>query len=143
MHRIAQLLVCALVPLGGALTLATPAAAAPAQPYHYEECLTSEVTEYCFGAHGTLVQQDSASGNSHYKVSENSFYRLTENGQLTAQGSTKANAVYLWKDDATQVAHANRRGQFSYGATTCTYSLNYTVVDGEFRHSVSDLQCTP
>jgi hypothetical protein len=138
------LLLLLLLLLGAGLTVPAPAVAAgPTQPFRYEECLTSDLAEYCFGASGVLVQQNSPAGNSVYKFSEKSFYRLTENGQVTAQASNIANAFYLWKGEETQVAQAVRKGQFSYGNTTCTYNLNYTVVDGEFRHRVSDFQCTP
>jgi hypothetical protein len=148
-RRMVQLLITAVGLLGSAVLLASTAVAAPAEPYKYSDCFDQGGGfVYCQEGQGTFRINDTPSGKLMSTASGSFSYTLTLNGQVIAKGSgSPNNEAVLLKDGATQVTHVNNKGQFSYvqgGITyTCTFGNNFTIANGEYRHSVSDFQCTP
>lgn len=136
--------VTAFVLLGSALALAGPAVAAPAQPYRYNDCVDfGNGYVSCFSGHGTFVENQSASGTTLYRVSGTSADQITLNGEVVAQYSNKQTFVLVQRGGQDQVVHNNGDGSFTFPDFGCTYKFNYTFANGEIRHDVYDIRCTP
>jgi len=142
MRRIVRLLLATLFLCAGALALAGPATAAPAQPYRYSDCFDfDDGYQVCFSGKGVFKEQQSASGNLLLKASGTSTYTVRYEGDVIEGGSGRDNFVLHEKNGEPHVYHQNGKGQFTYDGVTCSYRYNVTYANGELRHDAYDFRC--
>jgi hypothetical protein len=134
--------------LGGMLAVANPAAAAPAQPYSYEECFeeVDEKTGYrlteCYVDKGVMQFIETPSGN--IKVSDHGSYstEFYVEGELVYSASGNFHYTTLIRNGEAQVDLTLMRFESTYNGSTCTGSLHFVYTNGEYRRLVVDTQCT-
>ena len=142
MRRAIRLFLATILLLAGALTLAGPALALPAEPYRYSDCYDfDDGYQVCFSGRGVVKEQQAASGNVLFKASGKSTYTVRFNGEVIEQGSGRDNFVLHEKSGELHVYHSNGKGQFTFDGVTCTYRYNATYANGELRHEVDDIRC--
>lgn len=141
MRRAIRLFLATFLLITGALTLAAPALAAPAQPYRYSDCFTDGAYDICISGRGVMKEQATSSGNALFKASGTSTYTVRENGVVIEQGSGRDNFILHEKSGELHVFHSNGKGQFTFEGMTCTYRYNVTYANGSLRHETDDFSC--
>ena len=146
MRHINRLLLTAMLLLGGAFSFASPAIAAPAEPFSIGPTCSDlgGGTLACSTSTGVEKVEETPSGNTLYKFSGTRTDTVTANGDVKFEDVYQFNMVFIAKDGVTQAAHGNaRQTVLSDGFFECRFQSNFTFANGELRHSVSEGGCTP
>jgi len=140
-------LLSAVVLMLGILSVAQPAAAAPAQPFSVNECSPPGPVVYCYQAKGVIIFNVTPSGNATYIDNREECSQITRSGVVVQDVCNKRNYVVHARDGEEQVVHYRGVSEQTYvlsGTTyTCTGSYNAIYVSGEVRHDHYQFECNP
>ena len=140
-------LLSTIVLMLGILSMAQPAAAAPAEPYAVSACQIFGNFEFCYQTRGVIQRNESASGNTTYSSNGRRCYQATVRNELVNEGCASFHVTLHRQDGETQVYHTRQHttSTFVYLGTTytCTSSHNVVLANGEVRHEDHQLECNP
>jgi hypothetical protein len=147
MRRIIRLLLIVCLPPIGWVTTQQTAAAAPAAPYSYNECVSyvydGSYYEDCFSGQGVVVDQVTPSGNVVVSVfTGKTFYQVSQNGQVIWKSAYTVESAQLISDGSTQASHYTYHGMLYFWGETCDYDVLYTWANGVMRHDTYNIACS-
>jgi hypothetical protein len=146
MHtRITLLLAAFSLLLGGLLAVASPAAAAPAETYRFDECFEEvedgDLYTECYQDRGVMHYNETPSGNINTSDNGRFSTQFYINGELIYSASGNFHYTTVIRNGEEQVAITHSRFETTYEGMTCTGSIQFIYTNGEYRRLVTDSQC--
>ena len=124
------------------LSIAQPAAAAPAQTYNASDCYIEEGGRFCITSRGVYQEQTTRSGitKATYSESYEQSFR-DENGQVIYQDASKYSETFVYKNGEPQISRQRYTGSLTYEGQTCTFGYAMVYANGAVRHEDETFDC--
>jgi hypothetical protein len=125
------------------------AVADPAAPFSDSGCVQltlSNGDQYrvCWSDKGVAKTQTTPSGNTTGLYNVKSNYTQWINGTVVFSTADNVESASLDKNGVPATSHYRQEfSEFDIGYQSCSYDSSWTIANGEIRHNVVNVVCTP